>query len=112
MRGRLLLIISVCSPSVSHSTSRRHLRCAARGAKHRPLRVNATFRSPCADDASVRPKDESRPKMAAPTNVAQPPATKTRTGTAAAEGWRRWVPWVLVVLACLIALLAALNVWV
>src|ERR1041385_5380591 len=50
--------------------------------------------------------------MAAPTNVAQPPATKTRTGTAAAEGWRRWVPWVLVVLACLIALLAALNGWV
>src|SRR5213075_3248653 len=45
-------------------------------------------------------------------NVAQPPAAVPRTETAAASGWRRWVPWALVVLACVLALVAALNVWV
>src|SRR4051794_11170026 len=45
-------------------------------------------------------------------NVAQPPAAVPRTETAAATGWRRWVPWALVVLACVLALVAALNVWV
>jgi len=32
--------------------------------------------------------------------------------TAAAAGWRHWVPWVLIVLACVIGLVSALNVWV
>jgi hypothetical protein len=50
--------------------------------------------------------------MAAPSNVASPPANETRKKTAVASGWHRWVPWVLVVLACIIALLAALNIWV
>jgi hypothetical protein len=50
--------------------------------------------------------------MAAPSNVAHPPAAQARQTTAVATGWRRWVPWVLVVLACIIALLAALNIWV
>src|SRR5580765_6201968 len=50
--------------------------------------------------------------MAAPENVARPPAAAPRAKPAAAAGWRRWVPWVLVVLACVIALLAALNIWV
>ena len=50
--------------------------------------------------------------MAAPSDVAHPPADEARKKTAVATGWRRWVPWVLVVLACVIAFLAALNVWV
>jgi hypothetical protein len=49
-------------------------------------------------------------------DVAHPPDVAAKPqkfeATAAATGWRRWVPWALVVLACVLALAAALNVWV
>ena len=48
--------------------------------------------------------------VAHPPDVAAKP--QQREATAAAAGWRRWVPWALVVLACVLALAAALNVWV
>ena len=48
--------------------------------------------------------------VAHPPDVAAKP--QQRDATAAAAGWRRWVPWALVVLACVLALAAALNVWV